>query len=480
VPALRLRLVASLGAFAIALPLALAAQTAQPAPQPSDPAPDRAARLSYLDGSVSVLPTGAQEWSKGFLNRPLTSGDQLWSDTSSRAELELGGVVVRVSGNSEISVLDYSAQGLQLGVGVGTVDVALHDASSNQSFEVDTPEVAITLQRDGDYRVNVDLDGTTTVLVRSGSTHLSAKSGEGISLRDGQGVVFATDGSLDVADARTADNFDRWCAQRDAQWQHDNSQASYVADDVPGAEQLNDAGQWNNQPDYGDVWFPNQVSAGWAPYQNGRWAWVRPWGWTWIDKAPWGFAPYHYGRWININGRWGWLPPPLHAHPNFSASLIAAPASVTSSAPAPERPAHMNALPPTITRRPVVATRAPSSAQLGPFQHVVLAAPAPRAQISEAPIPSLIGPTIYARSVQVEQHAPPTDIALTHNSVVRAPPATTTLRLSSLAGRPATPAAMAPNFTRVPRATVPVPTAAPKPPPSHASAPPKPAMRTPN
>jgi hypothetical protein len=469
-------LMTSLSAFAIALPLSLAAQDAQPPAQPA--APDRAARLSYLDGNVSVLPTGAQQWSKGFLNRPLTSGDQLWSDASSRAEVELGGVVVRISGNSEISMLDYSQQGLQLGVGVGSVDVALHDANSNQWFEVDTPQVAMTLQRDGDYRVNVDLDGTTTVLVRSGTTHLSARSGEGISLRDGQGVVFAADGSLDVADARTADNFDRWCAQRDTQWQRENAQASYVPDDVPGAEQLNDAGQWNNQPDYGDVWFPNQVPAGWAPYQNGRWAWVRPLGWTWIDAAAWGFAPYHYGRWININGRWGWLPPP-QGHPNFSASLMAAPASVTSSAPVPERPAHMSA-PPPITRHPVVAMRAPASAQLGAFQHVVLAAPTPRTLTSEAPIPSLIGPTIYARSVQVEEHAPVEEHAAPSDM---RPPRTASLAVS--------PPATAPTLTRLPRATVAVPAPRPQalaptprpassPSPSHASAPVKPAIRAPN
>ena len=28
------------------------------------------------------------------------------------------------------------------------------------------------------------------------------------------------------------------------------------------------------------------------------WVWLRPWGWTWVDDAPWGFAPFHYGRWL--------------------------------------------------------------------------------------------------------------------------------------------------------------------------------------
>ena len=40
--------------------------------------------------------------------------------------------------------------------------------------------------------------------------------------------------------------------------------------------------------------------AGWAPYRYGHWTWVSPWGWTWVDDAPWGFAPFHYGRWVVV------------------------------------------------------------------------------------------------------------------------------------------------------------------------------------
>ena len=58
------------------------------------------------------------------------------------------------------------------------------------------------------------------------------------------------------------------------------------------------------------VWYPN-VYPGWAPYREGHWAWVEPWGWTWVDDAPWGFAPFHYGRWVNVGGRWGWVPGPV-------------------------------------------------------------------------------------------------------------------------------------------------------------------------
>jgi hypothetical protein len=487
VAALRHSIVVIIGAVSLALPALSSAQEASPGAA----APDSAARLSYVDGAVSVLAPGEQQWSKAFLNRPLSAGDQLWSDAGSRAEVELGGVIVRVSASSEISMLDFSAQSLQLGVGVGTVDVALHYAGSNQSFEIDTPEVAMSLQRDGDYRINVDLDGTTTVLVHSGATHLSNRSGEGISLRDGQGVVFAADGTLDVADAHQTDNFDHWCAQRDAQWQQENAQAAHVPNDVPGAEQLNDNGQWTNQPDSGDVWFPNQVPPGWAPYQLGRWAWVPPWGWTWIDRAAWGFAPFHYGRWANFNGRWGWIPPSSHGHSNFAAALIVAPASVTSTAPKSELAARGNAPPPNIAHRPMIATRNPvlALAAATSLPHVVLAAPPPRRSANTyEPIPSPIGPTIYARDVRPAETAVSAAAVTPRENVARTPSA----RTSSL---PSGPPASTPNFTRLPqpiavapavaRAPAPAPAqpavhaSAPKP--AHASAPaPRAAMRSAN
>jgi hypothetical protein len=411
-------LLAAISAIALAMPVLASAQDAA-ANMAQSTASQSAARLSFLEGSVSVLPPGAQQWDKVFLNRPLSTGDQLWSDAGSRAEVDLGGVLLRVSDSSEISMLDVSEQALQLGIGVGVVDIALHYADSDQSFEIDTPEVALTLQRDGDYRINVDPDGATTVLVRRGSAHLTDRSGEGISLSDGQGVVFTADGTLDVADAHITDSFDRWCLHRDAQWQQ-RQQATPAADvpqDLPGAAQLADAGQWSTVPDYGDVWFPTEVVAGWAPYQDGRWAWVPPWGWTWIDSAAWGFAPFHYGRWLRLNGRWGWVPPPTRTH-GFAPALISAPASVTSSPPNFSHP-RVTAPPPNILHRPVVTTRNPVSAAASALPHVVVSAPAPRPLNAYAAVPSPIGPTIYARDVRPVEHPSFADSPMTGRSTVQ-------------------------------------------------------------
>ena len=50
---------------------------------------------------------------------------------------------------------------------------------------------------------------------------------------------------------------------------------------------------------------------------------MRPWGWTWVDYAPWGFAPFHYGRWVYIGGSWCWAPGHRVARPVYSPAMVA-------------------------------------------------------------------------------------------------------------------------------------------------------------
>jgi len=95
-----------------------------------------------------------------------------------------------------------------------------------------------------------------------------------------------------------------------------------VSRGVIGYEDLDDNGDWRETPDYGAVWVPRRVAAGWAPYRYGHWAWVEPWGWTWIDDAPWGFAPFHYGRWVYVGDGWAWVPGRIVARPVYAPALV--------------------------------------------------------------------------------------------------------------------------------------------------------------
>src|SRR5437867_1713415 len=50
---------------------------------------------------------------------------------------------------------------------------------------------------------------------------------------------------------------------------------------------------------------------------------ANPWGWTWVDDAPWGFAPFHYGRWVWYRSRWCWAPGSYVARPVYAPALVA-------------------------------------------------------------------------------------------------------------------------------------------------------------
>ncbi len=86
--------------FSLATLLAFSASTFAYADE--DDPPGRPVRLGFLQGTVSLEPAGTSDWIEPFINRPLTVGDQLWSDSDGRAELESAGSVLRIAPNSSI------------------------------------------------------------------------------------------------------------------------------------------------------------------------------------------------------------------------------------------------------------------------------------------------------------------------------------------------------------------------------------------
>ena len=71
-------------------------------------------------------------------------------------------------------------------------------------------------------------------------------------------------------------------------------------------------GQWTDDPSYGEVWTPapEVVGDGFEPYATeGQWTASSDYGYTWVSDYDWGWAPFHYGRWLLIDGRgWSWIP----------------------------------------------------------------------------------------------------------------------------------------------------------------------------
>jgi Family of unknown function (DUF6600) len=288
----------------------------------ADP-PSRVARLGYVSGAVSFSPAGEDDWVQATLNRPLTTGDRLWADPGARAEVQLGGAIVRMNAATSVSILNLDDQITQLQLTQGALNVRVLRLGRNQMFEVNTPNVAFTLRQPGEYRIEVDPEGyATKIVVRRGEGEVYGEDASFV-IDSRQPYRFMGTGMREYQHAATPqfDDFDRWSRARDRRYDASIS-ARYVSPDVVGYQDLDANGIWRVDATYGNVWFPSRVEAGWAPYRDGHWAWVHPWGWTWVDDAPWGFAVSHYGRWAHVHGTWGWVPGPVRTRAYYAPALV--------------------------------------------------------------------------------------------------------------------------------------------------------------
>lgn len=286
--------------------------------------PDRVMRLKYMSGQVSFQPGGVDDWVAATINRPLTTADRVWTDKDSRAELTLATAALRMDSETSMTVSNLSDNTVQVELDQGVLNVHVRRLYNGEIYEIDTPNVAFTLLKPGDYRFEVDAIGdTTTVIVRRGKGEGNG-NGRGVELESGEMARFEHGNSLMHAkgDAPRPDGFDDWCRVRD-QREDKSDSVRYVSDDVIGYEDLDEYGSWRPVPSYGYVWYPRTVMVGWAPYRYGHWAWIDPWGWTWVDDAPWGFAPFHYGRWVYSSYGWGWCPGPRHYRAVWAPALVA-------------------------------------------------------------------------------------------------------------------------------------------------------------
>jgi hypothetical protein len=322
-----LALVVSVFSLALQIPR-LAAQEAPESPDaqqaPEQDPPARVARLNYSSGSVSFQPGGEGDWVTAVQNRPLTTGDNLWADQNSRAELHVGSTAIRMSSETSLTFLDLDDHTTQLRLSLGTLLLRVRHLDDGDLFEIDTPNLAFTIQSAGEYRIDVNSDGNQTVTTAWRGHAEATGGGYSYTVIAGQRATFSGTDQLDheIAQLPSSDDFDAWAFERDANEDHDDS-TNYISAEMTGYEDLDDYGRWRYVPDYGPVWTPTAVAPGWAPYRFGHWVWIAPWGWTWVEDEPWGFAPFHYGRWAFVESSWCWVPGPVYVRPVYAPALVA-------------------------------------------------------------------------------------------------------------------------------------------------------------
>ena len=281
------------------------------------------ARISLMNGDVSVRRGDSADWVAGVVNAPLLTADQIVTGPNSRAEVQFDSAnMLRIGGNAEVHLAQLENRRYQLELARGTVTFRVLRAS-DANVEVDTPTVSVRPSRQGSYRITVKDTGETEITSRAGDVEIFSPGGSQW-LNAGQTMQVrgtAADPEFQIMAALAPDDWDRWNDSRDGVLTRAVS-PRYVGPGVYGTEDLDTGGTWGTDPDYGSVWRP-AVAPGWAPYQCGSWVWEDWYGWTWVGCEAWGWAPYHYGRWFWRTGfGWGWYPGMMGVRHYWSPALV--------------------------------------------------------------------------------------------------------------------------------------------------------------
>ncbi len=290
----------------------------------------RVGRLVVQGGEVMIAQAGG-EWRSVAYNYPVVAGDNLYVAPGGRAEVDFGSGMVWLSGGSTVYFEQLDDHSLRARLGDGQMIVRVRELDRGETARIELRRGSVDFVTPGLYRIESNSAGNTAgytagntygadlLHVKFGTAQLSS-GGVFEQVRGGDAVQF-DGGRLGYMNIRGDDDFGVWVDSRDRRFE--NQRFAYVSPNMVGWRDLDDHGVWRDNGAYGWVWFPRRVANDWAPYRFGHWTHVSPWGWTWVDDAPWGFAPFHYGRWVNLNGRWGWSPGPFERRPVYAPALVA-------------------------------------------------------------------------------------------------------------------------------------------------------------
>jgi hypothetical protein len=282
-------------------------------------APARVGRIALAEGKVGISAQDGEGAEAALVNWPVTSSNQITTERGARTEIRVGSTAIRLDGDSALDVTELDDDSLRLHLHYGSVSIRVRNADVMRGFEISTPHGRVRLQEPGRVRIDAERTQDTSVvsvfdgvaLVDGGGSTLTVRANRRAELR----------GDDIVTGMAQRDGFDDWAALRDRRDERAVSER-YVGTEMTGYEDLDDHGSWRDDAEHGPLWIPRSVPSGWVPYRDGRWTYMNTWGWTWIDNAPWGYAPFHYGRWLMVGNRWCWAPGRDIGRPVWSPALV--------------------------------------------------------------------------------------------------------------------------------------------------------------
>ncbi len=311
-----------------------------------------AARIQRVDGEVAFCDDRAStdahaQWIAAQANQPFSEGDRIYTRDNSRASLAFSGRnFARLDPNTSLDMVSFGNHRTQLALRDGSAMFDVGYLEPNEIFEVGTPNGAIEFAQPGLYNVGFDRNGGVLVSVLSGLARVVGQTGSG-EINKGEMLTLLGQTAAELALSKLnrqdagyqVDNYYRYQYPDTYDGRYSNYDTylndpnyydpyqrnvsyKYASSYIPGLNDLDNYGDWQNVGSYGYAWRP-RVDAGWVPYQQGQWISSNTYGPTWVSSEPWGYAPYHYGRWANVNNQWYWVPDAVNTTPTYAPALVA-------------------------------------------------------------------------------------------------------------------------------------------------------------
>lgn len=285
----------------------------------------RAARLSFLQGTVNVDHIDNTGSDPAQINMPLPQGVRVSTGQDGQAEIEFeDGSVVRLTPNSSLELTTLTADPN----GNLTTDLTLDNglmyaelrAADKFAYSIAAGAVQVSPVVDATVRISMDKPpAVVSVLDGTAQVDGGSASGEGYKTNVNAGETLTGDvndpGRYQLTQQVAANSWDKWNDDRDAAAANETTDQTDVRDDYAGEagygwSDLDANGSWYNVPGQGEVWQPNVATdPGFDPYGYGSWVWYPGSGYVWASGYSWGWTPYRCGNWSYWDDfGWGWQP----------------------------------------------------------------------------------------------------------------------------------------------------------------------------
>ena len=267
-----------------------------------------AARMSETLGGTFVLGKDDIEWSHAEPNLVVEKGDLLQTDEAGMAEVQFDGMgILRIGERSRIAILELD-QTKVIGMDSGKAYLRVTGRNNaHKEFALTFPSGQISTTGMALVRIDILEDGRAEVAVIRGSIYLETASETATVVESGERVLINSQGLSEYLPLEFArrDDFGAWSEERDVALSMYRRPA-YLEEDIVGAEDLEDYGEWVYADDYNVYAWQPYVVEDWQPYFYGRWYDSPYFGSTWIPEEPWGYVTHHYGSW-NYDHYYGWI-----------------------------------------------------------------------------------------------------------------------------------------------------------------------------